>query len=400
MNNSSPIPTQRLAVCRGALRSIALALATWLSGPATHGMPPPAGTVAPLPREANTLDALSNKSGTPAVPAIFNLSPAIGVNGSVVTISGTNFSATPGMNLVRFGAVQANVLAAGPASLIVTVPASATYGPVTVTVGGLTAWSGQCFEPTFSGTNSVISDSSFDPSFDLDTAAGPGTCIIADIDGDGKPDLIVACGGGSVLSIYLNLSTPGTPLSTASFAPPFDLSFPTNGTGGNPYRVRAVDLDGDGKLDLVATEVGGNRVSVFHNLSTPGNLVFEAPFALIVGNDCRSAAAGDLDGDGRPDIVALNYGDKTISLLKNIGTAAGVLNASSFAAPVVLAAPGGPYEAVIADLNGDGLPDLAVAESDGGTVTIFQNAGGVLSSNTFPASFDLPCGDTTASLVA
>jgi alpha-tubulin suppressor-like RCC1 family protein len=342
----------------------------------------------------------SGTPAAPAVPAIFNLNPTVGVNGSVVSIAGTNFSAAPGMNLVRFGAVQATVVAATPTNLSASVPAGASYGPVTVTVGGLTADSAQFFEPTFNGSNAVITTGSFAPSFDLSTSNNPSSCIMADLDGDGKPDLVVACGAGQVLSIYLNLTTNGAPLSAASFAPPVNLIFPTNGSAGQPYRVRAVDLDGDGKLDLIATETGGNRVSVFHNISTPGNLAFESSFALIVGNDCRSVAAGDLDGDGRPDLVALNYGDKTISLLKNIGTNPGVLNAGSFAVPAVLAASGGPYEAVIADLNGDGKPDLAVAESDAGTVTIFQNAGGVLSTNTFPAGFDLPCGNGTISLAA
>ncbi len=163
-----------------------------------------------------------------------------------------------------------------------------------------------------------------------------------------------------------------------------------------------MDFDGDGKLDLIATEVGGNRVTVFHNLATPGTLTtnsFETPFALIAGNDCRFAAAADLDGDGRVDIVALNYGDKTISLIKNIG-AVGSLNASSFASPTTLAAPGGPYEVAIADLTGDGKPDLAVANSDSGTISIFQNIAtpGVINTNSFAASFDLPCGNTTATI--
>ena len=164
----------------------------------------------------------------------------------------------------------------------------------------------------------------------------------------------------------------------------------------------AVDLDGDGRLDIIAAEAGGNRVSVFHNLATPGGLTansFEPAFALIARGDCRSVEAADLDGDGRVDIVGNNFGDRTISLFRNVGTN-GVLNAGSFASPVVLAAPGKPNAVAIADLNGDGLPDLAVVENDTGNVTVYQNAGGVLSTNTFPAYFDLPCGNTGESIVA
>ena len=342
----------------------------------------------------------SNAVASTGVPAIFNFAPASGTNGAVLIISGVNFSPIAASNIVYFGAVQANILAASPTSLVVVVPAGATFGPITVTVGGLMASSSQMFEPTFNGNGSSISTGSFATSFNLGTGVNPGSAIIADLDGDGKPDIADVNGNDHTVSIFRNLSTNGARLSAASFAPRVDLPFPTGGTSGNPYRLRAVDLDGDGKLDLIAAEVSGNRVSVFHNVATPGTLTtnsFETPFALIAGCDCRFAAAADLDGDGRVDIVALNYGDKTISLFKNVGTA-GSLNASSFAPPVVLVAPGGPYEVAIADLDGDGKPDLAVANSDAGMISIYQNAGDALANALIPPRVDLPTGNTTATI--
>jgi len=338
------------------------------------------------------------------VPAISNFSPNGGLVGTSLMISGTNFNATAASNIVYFGAVRANVLSASANNLTVTVPGGATFGPVTVTVGGLTAYSGQLFEPTFTGNGSNITASSFAPSFNLGTGGGPSSSIIADFDGDGKPDIALVTSDNHSVAIFRNISTNGALLGAASFAPRVDLPFPTNGTSGNPYRLRAVDLDGDGKLDLIAAEMYGSRVSVFHNVATPGTLTtnsFESSFALITGNDCRFATAADLDGDGRVDIVALNYGDKTISLFKNAGTA-GSLNASSFAPPVVLAAPGGPYEAAIADLDGDGKPDLAVANSDNGTVAIYQNVTptGVIATNSFAPRIDLPGGIAIGTIAA
>jgi len=341
-----------------------------------------------------------------AIPVVLNILPTSAVNGSTISISGTNFSSIANSNLISFGAVRATVLAATPTNLAVQVPAGASYGPITVTVAGLTAYSSQFFQPTFDGGGGAVSTTnftaSFTPSFDFPVLYNPAATVIGDFDGDGKPDIAVVSGGYSAVAIYQNVGTNGAPMNETSFALTAMLDFPASGTGGAPYRIRAVDLDGDGKLDLVACEVGGNRVSVFHNVSVPGLLKtnsFEPAFALVAGADCRSVTAADLDGDGRVDIVALNYGDKTLSLFKNIGVP-GILNAGSFASPVVLAAPGGPYEGVVVDLNGDGLPDLAVAESDSGTVSIFQNAGGILSSNTFPKSFDLSCGNTTGAIIA
>ena len=297
-------------------------------------------------------------------PAIFNFTPKAGANGTPIIITGTNFNATAAANTVYFGAVRANVLSASSNSLVVTMPTGATFGPVTVTVGGLTAYSSQMFEPTFIGDGSSITTSSFAPSFTLPGSSGPQSMVIADLDGDGKPDIAFVNGYNNLISIYRNISTNGALLGPALFAPRLDLNPATNGVIGSSYRLRAVDLDGDGKLDLIVSDVDSDHISIFHNIATPGSLTtnsFEAPFELSAAYDTRFSTAADLDGDGRVDIVALNYGAKTISIYKNIGTT-GTLNTNSFAPPVILPSPGGPYEAVIADLDGDGKPDLAVAE--------------------------------------
>lgn len=339
----------------------------------------------------------------PGVPFISSFSSASAYPGVTLTILGTNFSPIAGSNLVYFGAAQTAVLSASVTNLSVNVPVGATFGPLTVTVGGLVASSDALFEPTFPGTNSPISTSTFAPGFNLGTSVNPSYAVIADLDGDGKPDIALVAGGGHVVSIFQNISRPGVPLSAASFAPRIDLPFPGTGVADNPYRLRAVDLDGDGRLDLIAAEAGGNRVSIFHNISRPGTLStssFEPSFALITGTDCRFVVATDLDDDGHPDIVALNYGDKTISIFQNIGVP-GTLTTNSFALALVLPAPGGPYEAVLADLDGDGKPDLAVANQDNNTVSIYQNlsTAGVITSNSFAARVDLP-GDSGPDTIA
>ncbi|MEP1779247.1 LamG-like jellyroll fold domain-containing protein, partial [Reichenbachiella sp.] len=71
------------------------------------------------------------------VPTISSFSPANGPIGTEVTITGTNFDATPANNIVFFGAAKAAVTAATSTSLTVTVPAGATYEPITVLVDGL-----------------------------------------------------------------------------------------------------------------------------------------------------------------------------------------------------------------------------------------------------------------------
>ena len=144
---------------------------------------------------------------TSGPPAISNFTPASGSNGIIVTISGTNFSAHAAANIVYFGAVQANVLSASPTSLTVTVPAGATYAPITVTVNGLTAAPARrsCRRSTAARTVRLA----LAPRLDLPAGDGPGQVVFADLDGDGKPDLLVNS-GRQFMSIYQNISTNGT----------------------------------------------------------------------------------------------------------------------------------------------------------------------------------------------
>src|SRR5262249_10855512 len=85
-----------------------------------------------------------------AQPSISGFSPQSGPVGSTVTISGNNFNATPSANIVYFGPVKATVTAGSSTSLSVTVPTGAAYQPITVTTGGLTAYTTQPFIVTFS----------------------------------------------------------------------------------------------------------------------------------------------------------------------------------------------------------------------------------------------------------
>ena len=145
-----------------------------------------------------------------AVPVITSFSPAAGVAGSSVTISGLNFSPAAGSNTVYFGAVKATVVSASPTNLVVTVPVGATYAPITETVNGLVAYAEAPFEPTFTGNSAPIGVSSFAPGVNLATAGGPVRILMADLNGDGKLDLIAANFGSGNIYVYQNISTNGS----------------------------------------------------------------------------------------------------------------------------------------------------------------------------------------------
>jgi len=327
-------------------------------------------------------------------PVITGFSPASAAPGAVVTIAGSDFAAKPAKNIVYFGAVRGKVIAATPGKLKVKVPVSATYAPITVTVNGLVGYSKTAFQPTYSGGGSDINPSSFAPPMNLPTPNGPHHTVIADLDGDGKPDLAFVDIYDSRISLFRNISVPGS-ITETSFEARVDFpSFYNNPANDNLWGITAADLDGDGKLDLLLCDRVSNVVWVYRNISTAGTLdtnSFAAPVAFPTGILPMYPRVADLDGDGRPDIIVGNNTAGTISILRNIG-APGAITTNSFAPQLELPVGNGPMEIAVGDLDGDGKPDIAVADINDSSISIIQNVSspGILDSNSFAAYFSLP----------
>jgi YD repeat-containing protein len=200
--------------------------------------------------------------------SILSFSPQQGSVGARVTIQGQGFGAAPASNDVRFNGAAATVISASPSSLVVTVPAGATSGPITVTVGGQTATSSQPFtvvpSPVVSGISPLLAVS--------DVAAPLGASVQvtgANLQGStftflpafSPPALTVSSasidpgGASATLSVSISAGTAGPFTLVAANGAGSSSAFPS---GANTLTVLegAKDADGDGLTNAQEITLG------------------------------------------------------------------------------------------------------------------------------------------------
>jgi hypothetical protein len=132
----------------------------------------------------------------------------------------------------------------------------------------------------------------------------PQQCVVAaDINGDGKVDLISANGLTDTLTVLTNNGSGIFGINA------------TYNAGVYPFFVTATDINGDGKLDLVCANAGTNTLTVLTNNGS-GGFGFNA--TLAVGNGPRSIAVADVNGDGKVDLISANYGTNTLTVLTQV----------------------------------------------------------------------------------
>ena len=294
-----------------------------------------------------------------AQPVVSSFSPLSGPVSSTVAIHGTGFSASAVANTVYFGAAKAVVTGASATTLTVIVPAGATNLPVTVTTGGLSGYSTRPFVVSFNSNGDTLKAGSFEKEKDFGTEETPNVICAGDWDGDGKTDFAVSSYDEFECTIYKNNSTFGN----VAFALP--QSFYNNLV----YAFATGDINGDGKLDIIGTSY--DYVLVFINTSTGGNISFASPVILQTtsGAGNTSVRVADLDRDGKPDIVVANTNTKSISIFRNQTTVGGV----AFAPKIDYSVPPTDYVTNIAvtDYNMDGRPDIGIVSGGAGDAAKF-----------------------------
>jgi FG-GAP-like repeat len=186
----------------------------------------------------------------------------------------------------------------------------------------------------------------------------PGGVTAADFNRDGAPDLVVA---NQELADFTQ-TTGVTVLfnrGDGTFA-----QEPTYAAGTAPYALSSGDLDADGKLDLVVANRDSNDVSVLLNQGE----VFGGAVAYAMGTRPSAVVTADCNADGTLDVVTANAGSDNISVRLNDGH--GLLGS------VASYAVGAEPSAIVAgDFNDDGVMDLAVTTLQDARLAVLINRG-------------------------
>lgn len=172
------------------------------------------------------------------------------------------------------------------------------------------------------------------------TGAGTGAddIVASDVEADGDTDLVVVLKNINAVRVYTNNAGTFTAGSQAS-------------TGDEPVDLTSGDLDGDGDDDFVSADRGGTFTVITNTTGTLSAQTFAG------GDEPRSAAIGEFTGDTSADIAVSDHDNRIVNIYSG---ATGYSVAQGL--PVnPIARPDG---IVSADLNGDGLADLAAAVSD------------------------------------
>ena len=255
-----------------------------------------------------------------------------------------------GMAFDRAGALLASNRLSNTESRMLTINVDTGAGTPGVSVN----------RPLFGLTVAPCPAPCFSPPTSTNVSGFPSWVETADMDGDGHTDVVAVDQSGRLLLLA------GNGDGTLQPARAFNV-----GAGANPLAV--ADLNGDARPDAVVGIRSDQTVAVLLNDGAGG---FLAPVSYEVGglgSSLNSVAVGDMTNDGRPDIVAGQFGGG----VGNVSVLAGD-GAGGFVEPAMVTAAlsFGVRSLAVANFDGDANLDVVTAHSDGGLAVLFGDGAG------------------------
>lgn len=282
-------------------------------------------------------------------PVVYSVDRSNAASREVVTLQGSDFGTDRSQVRVYFGGTKAQIKSISNQILEVRTPTGATFDPIRVTniASGKSATAPGQFFLNYQG-ESGISSTKFSAQSDFQAQSGLYDLCLCDFNDDNKVDIATASNNSTMVTIFQNTSTPGT----------INLAGQNVVVNARTLHARCGDLNGDGKSDIILSEASdGSRIFI---LTNNGSFNFSVQSVTLTGMKVKQLGISDLDLDGRPDIVVTNTGGNGMAILPNTSR----VSAISFGTPLILSMPqaSSTDALAVADLNGDGYPEIVTSQ--------------------------------------